>query len=541
MLSRFVSVANDSLVTASTRNRTANGIRIPAPRNRALTPPGQHGRLGHLLAGQLGDDLALAHHEDPVREAEQLLELGGDEQHTHAVLGERGEQVVDRPPGADVHAARRLVGDQRPRVAQQHAREQHLLLVAARQRAGGRAVAGAAHVPAVQELGGSPLLGPAGDEPAPAQRVQAGQADVLGHRAQGQQPLVLARLGDHRQPGAQALARPARAHAATSHLHRPLSRPLGAEDRARELSAPGSHEPGQADDLARPDLERDPVDPGGAEVADRQDGGRAGRRQALGRERGAERASEHALDELGLCLLGGGRGAHDAPVAQNRHRRGEAQHLAQVVRDEQHRRAVGLERADDLVQLLLLRAAEGGRRLVHHDQLGLARKRAQDLHLLLLAGAQATRGHVGGQVEPGTAGQRGVAAPERAAAQEAALARLGAEEHVLGDREPRHERRLLRDRRDAALERFAGRAQRDRLAREAQLPVVGSEHAGDDPPERRLAGAVLADQRVDLPARDGQRDGVEGAHAAEALGDRAQLDVCGAPFCGHSLSPATPR
>ena len=42
------------------------------------------------------------------------------------------------------------------------------------------------------------------------------------------------------------------------------------------------------------------------------------------------------------------------------------------------------ERADDLVQLRGLLGAERGRRLVHDDELGVARQRAQDLDLLLL-------------------------------------------------------------------------------------------------------------------------------------------------------------
>src|SRR4051812_36878823 len=41
--------------------------------------------------------------------------------------------------------------------------------------------------------------------------------------------------------------------------------------------------------------------------------------------------------------------------------------------------------------------------------------------------------------------------------------------------------------------------------------------AGDDLAERRLAGAVLAKQGVDLTRRDAHRHGIERAHAGEAL------------------------
>ena len=60
--------------------------------------------------------------------------------------GELDEEVVDRALRADVDAARRLVGDQDARFAEQHPREQHLLLVAAGERLDRRAVARAAHV-----------------------------------------------------------------------------------------------------------------------------------------------------------------------------------------------------------------------------------------------------------------------------------------------------------------------------------------------------------------------------------------------------------
>ena len=47
--------------------------------------------------------------------------------------GERAQQPVDLGAGADVDAARRLVDDQEPRLHRQPFREQHLLLVAARE------------------------------------------------------------------------------------------------------------------------------------------------------------------------------------------------------------------------------------------------------------------------------------------------------------------------------------------------------------------------------------------------------------------------
>ncbi len=92
-------------------------------------------RFGHGLTAELGDDPAGAHHQHPVRKPDDLLGVGGDQQHAEAVGRERGQQFVDGALGADVDAPGRLVGDQDPRTAQQDAREQRLLLIAAGQRA----------------------------------------------------------------------------------------------------------------------------------------------------------------------------------------------------------------------------------------------------------------------------------------------------------------------------------------------------------------------------------------------------------------------
>ncbi len=80
---------------------------------------------------ELRDHLAVAHHGDLVAEAEHLLQLGGDEQHRHAAVGQLHDQLLDLGLGADVDAAGGLVEDQQARLGDQPAGQQHLLLVAA--------------------------------------------------------------------------------------------------------------------------------------------------------------------------------------------------------------------------------------------------------------------------------------------------------------------------------------------------------------------------------------------------------------------------
>ena len=79
----------------------------------------------------LGDHAAVAQHADRVAEPEDLLQLGGDEQHRHAVVGESDDELLDLGLGADVDAAGRLVEDQQLGLGDQPAGQQHLLLVAA--------------------------------------------------------------------------------------------------------------------------------------------------------------------------------------------------------------------------------------------------------------------------------------------------------------------------------------------------------------------------------------------------------------------------
>ena len=71
-----------------------------------------------------------------------------------------------------------------------------------------------------------------------------------------------------------------------------------------------------------------------------------------------------------------------------------------------------------------------------------------------------------------------------------------------------------------------------RLAADADLAAVGLVEAVEDRHQRRLAGAVLADDAVDGAARDLQIDVAIGAHSAKTLVDADQLD------CGFRHAPS---
>ena len=83
------------------------------------------------LGGRSAMLSAVADHDDAVAEAEQLLEIGGDHDDRDARGGDVAQDRVDRGARADVDALGRLVEDQHPRLEQEPARDDDLLLHAA--------------------------------------------------------------------------------------------------------------------------------------------------------------------------------------------------------------------------------------------------------------------------------------------------------------------------------------------------------------------------------------------------------------------------
>ena len=100
-----------------------------------------------LAAIESADDAALVHDGDAIGEEEELLEVlaDHDERRSPAARSARKRSCTNSGR-ADVEAPRRLGGDQHLRVEGELAREQRLLQVAARERAGAHAGARAADV-----------------------------------------------------------------------------------------------------------------------------------------------------------------------------------------------------------------------------------------------------------------------------------------------------------------------------------------------------------------------------------------------------------
>ena len=107
---------------------------------------------------------------------------------------------------------------------------------------------------------------------------------------------------------------------------------------------------------------------------------------------------------------------------------------------------------------------------------------------------------------------------------EEALERLAAEEEVPRDAHQRDHAEVLEHRRDAVFGRVARAPEADRGAVDQDLAVGRLVDAGEDLDQRRLAGAVVAEEAMDLAGIDLDVDVAERDDRAEMLGDAAELD-----------------
>ena len=206
-------------------------------------------------------------------------------------------------------------------------------------------------------------------------------------------------------------------------------------------------------------------------------------------------------------------------------------------------------------ELLGLARPERRRRLVEDEDPRVGRQRLGDLdHLPLGERQRADRGvrrRCRGRAARSAVGAR---AAHRAGVEQAEAARLAAERQVLRDGQIEEQAELLVDGGDA--ERRAPGACRGSstgVAADRDRAGVGGEHAGQDVDQRRLAGAVLADQRVDLarpqrratrrraPARRESAWSARLTSSAARRSRRAATDRSAMGIIGRSCEGTAPR
>ena len=101
---------------------------------------------------------------------------------------------------------------------------------------------------------------------------------------------------------------------------------------------------------------------------------------------------------------------------------------------------------------------------------------------------------------------------------------LAAGEDVSRHRQVGKGEHLLIDHADAALERLARTAEVETLVVPVNRAGVGLDDAGENLQQRRLAGAVLAHERVRFAFAHGEADAAQGPDGAERFADVTELE-----------------
>ncbi len=302
---------------------------------------------------------------------------------------------------------------------------------------------------------------------------------------------------------------------------RPAVAPVGAENQANGLGPPRAHEAAEADNLAGPDRHADAADARSApEVLDAEH--LLADAPVLGlREERRQRAADHHADHVLDARLARRRHADDAAVLHHRHAVGDAEHFLETVGNVDDTDALGAEPCDDAVQAFGVGGREHRGRLVEDDDPDLLRQGLGDFDHLLVGDREVAdrTPRVDGKAQAPE--QFSGAAVQRRPGYDA---RQLAHEDVLGDRQVGREGGFLVNHRDAMLGRDPRAIGRDRRAVDEDRAAVGGDLARQHPHQRRLARAVLAEERVDLAGLEIEIDPLQRAHASERPRDVPQLD-----------------
>ena len=213
--------------------------------------------------------------------------------------------------------------------------------------------------------------------------------------------------------------------------------------------------------------------------------------------------------------------ADDAAVAQHDDAVGAGLHLVQAVRDEDDADAFGFQVGYHPHQPAGFGQRQAGGRLVHDHQPRIQRQRLDDLEQLALGNRHLGHFGIRPEVDLETLEQRlDVGAQARPVDQpERSATRFAADEYVGRHIEVLEQIEFLVHEGDAGGDRMRDVKRRPLDAIDAQMAVGRYGDAAQDLHQRRLAGAVLADQPDDLALGDRQADIVERGHARIGLGD----------------------
>ena len=186
--------------------------------------------------------------------------------------------------------------------------------------------------------------------------------------------------------------------------------------------------------------------------------------------------------------------------------------------DDSH--AAALHPFDQMEQTFRLMRRQRRGRFVQNQDTALAGQGARDLNKLLLSDAQPF--HLDRRVDV----QLDIAQQGSGANSQIPMAdrrRQVAEEEVLRNAQTGNQRQFLKDHDDAARTGLGHARQGHRFAGDRHGAAVAPLDTGYHLHQRRLAGAVLPHQRVNLSLVQSEVDALEGLKGAETLGDAPHL------------------
>ena len=492
--------------------------------------------LCRVGCGKLANEGAVVHHADPVTDAEQFRHFRRD--HHDAFTGRRQfvDDTIDLVFRTDVDAAGRLVENQDLGVRHQPFRQHDLLLVAAGELADFLIDIRAANVHPGPVLAGGLQFGDFVDHPVRGHPVKACQSDVRAHVVGQDQPELLAVLGHIGKARIDGVRNIREGDFAAIEPNSPadVGAPRPAEQTHREFGAARAHQTGNADDLAAPHVKvhiPDDLPLGMQRVMHRpvlhlQDGISD---SGVTRRKPVRKVPiDHAADDpVLLHRLDPAIDLVDGPaIAQHRDAVGDAGDLVQFVGDQDRGDALPAECDEAIEQRRAVGLVEAGGGFVQDQQAHPLGERLGDLDQLLLADTE-----IGDQrvrlLMQADLGQQFPRTPvHRVAIDDAEPRGRVRKEDVLRDRHQRNQRQLLVNDDDPERLGIVDIAKAPLLAVEGDRPLIAAERidAAEHFHQRRLAGAVFTDQRVNLAGLDGEIDVTQRRHACKALADAAHLE-----------------
>ena len=301
--------------------------------------------------------------------------------------------------------------------------------------------------------------------------------------------------------------------------------PFARERRHQLLLAVARHAC-DADDLAVVHLERHLVERGAEgirrryrQVVDRK-AHRADACRAV--HRTGQVAADHHPCERGRGLLSRVTFAGDATGAQHGRAVAQRADLVELVADVEDRHALVRERLQRCEQALDRLRRQHRCRFVHDQEARALQQAAYDLDALTLADGH--RVHVPVGLERQAVARRHFPdAPGEIVPDPRGLER---ERDVLGDRQRLEQGEVLEHHADAEPAGARRVADLDPGAFPFDRSGIRLDHAVDDLHQRRLAGAVLAQHRVDLAGQHVERDAVVRHDRRVDLGDAVEGEAC---------------